>query len=104
MVISLFAKSCMLAARYKPIMSGPVLARFEFLMPIPKSRERQIIPRIEQGETVYFINVPDGDNLIKFYCDALNKVAYKDDRQVAKIEAVKFYSLKPATVIEVREC
>lgn len=37
----------------------------------------------------YFSNnrLPDVDNLVKAILDGLNKVAWKDDRQVARIEA-----------------
>lgn len=35
---------------------------------------------------------PDLDNLIKIICDGLNGVAYKDDNQVAIINAEKVYS------------
>lgn len=92
----------MLAKGYKPL-HGPVLARFEFLMPIPTYRAAEIMRRIEKGETVFHCVIPDDDNLVKFYGDALNKIAYRDDCQIAKIDAVKYYALRPKTVIEIGE-
>lgn len=50
---------------------------------------------------------PDIDNLIKTVLDALNGLAYEDDKQVIKIKARKEWSPTPEgvgyTVIEVRE-
>ena len=50
----------------------------------------------------YFANkrLPDVDNLVKSILDGLNKVAWKDDRQVARIEAERrFDTLERAEVI-----
>ena len=38
---------------------------------------------------------PDIDNVVKVVCDALNKIAYKDDTQVVEIAACKLYGVEP---------
>ena len=46
---------------------------------------------------------PDIDNVIKVVCDALNKVAYKDDTQVVEISACKWYGTEPMLRIDIAE-
>ena len=43
----------------------------------------------------------DLDNLIKFVCDALNGVFYKDDSQVVSIHAMKLYGEKDYVMIKI---
>ena len=43
----------------------------------------------------------DLDNLIKFVCDALNGVFYKDDSQVVSIHARKLYGEKDYVMIKI---
>lgn len=46
---------------------------------------------VEMDITFYFKGnrkkIPDLDNLVKLTCDGLNKVAYKDDSQIKKLNA-----------------
>jgi len=44
---------------------------------------------------------PDIDNLCKMYLDCLTEIAYTDDRQIVALNAIKVYSLRPRTEIEV---
>lgn len=47
---------------------------------------------------------PDLDNvLIKVVCDALNSVAYDDDRQIVQMFGSKFYGESPYLEIEIEE-
>ena len=45
---------------------------------------------------------PDADNIAKVVCDALNGVAYFDDRQICKLNIEKYYSEIPKISVEVR--
>ena len=47
---------------------------------------------------------PDFDNIGKVICDALNKVAYRDDAQIVDAQVRKFYSDRPRVVVTIREC
>ena len=38
---------------------------------------------------------PDGDNILKVVCDALNNRAYEDDKQIVDARVVKLYSEEP---------
>lgn len=44
------------------------------------------------ANTIYVLKKPDGDNIVKVVLDALNGIAYDDDKQVSKIEITKLYS------------
>jgi len=49
------------------------------------------------------IKIPDTDNIIKIVADALNGVAYRDDAQIVRVEASKFYGEKPRLFIRIEE-
>lgn len=44
---------------------------------------------------------PDGDNIAKVVLDALNKVAYPDDKQIVDIRVCKYYSALPELVVSI---
>lgn len=46
---------------------------------------------------------PDADNILKLGLDALNGVAYADDKQVISCECIKAYAKTPQMVITVSE-
>ena len=46
---------------------------------------------------------PDGDNILKVVLDALNGLAYDDDRQVVKMCIIKAYGVNPGLVVQVGE-
>jgi len=50
-----------------------------------------------------FTKKPDIDNIIKCILDAFNKLVYKDDNQIYKIEAEKVYGIKDRTIIILEE-
>lgn len=46
---------------------------------------------------------PDADNVLKVICDALNGIAYADDKQIVEAAVRKFYVMEPAVVVEIEE-
>ena len=46
---------------------------------------------------------PDIDNIAKIILDALNKLAFKDDNQITKLEIEKKYSLEDKIFIKIEE-
>ena len=46
---------------------------------------------------------PDLDNVFKVVCDALNKIAYDDDKQIVQMFGSKFYGESPYLKIEIEE-
>lgn len=45
----------------------------------------------------------DIDNLAKFILDALNTVAYEDDKQVSVLKSAKLYAEKDSVVVKVKK-
>lgn len=100
--VGLIARSLLNGSKFKPFKEA-VCVSMEFLMPIPEYRERKITSKINDDETVWHTCVPDTDNLIKFYGDALNGILWTDDRIIASVLGEKYYSVETATIIEVSE-
>ncbi len=46
---------------------------------------------------------PDLDNILKVVCDALNKIAYDDDKQIVQMFISKYYGENPYIKIEIEE-
>lgn len=46
---------------------------------------------------------PDVDNIAKIVCDALNKIAYRDDTQVVKLTVEKYYANNPRVEVYLKE-
>lgn len=74
--------------------------RFEFYIKLPVMYLRK---RRTAFEGVPRIKKPDLSNYIKFYEDALNKILWFDDANIAEISAIKSYSKNPRTEIYVEE-
>ncbi|MED4453083.1 RusA family crossover junction endodeoxyribonuclease [Metabacillus fastidiosus] len=51
----------------------------------------------------YHTKKPDTDNLVKGVFDALNKLVWQDDNQVAKVTAVESYGEVPGMEIVINE-
>ncbi|UQD53323.1 RusA family crossover junction endodeoxyribonuclease [Bacillus methanolicus] len=81
-------------------LTGALEVEIRFTMPIPESwSKKQRAAAI--GE--YHVKKPDADNLVKGVFDAMNKIAWKDDNQVAKITAIKIYGENPGIEITIKE-
>ncbi len=50
---------------------------------------------------IYHISTPDCDNLVKFICDALNGVFWRDDRYIYSVFIQKLYDTVPRTEIKI---
>ena len=70
--------------------------------PIPKSTRKAEKLLYSTGNVPY-PHKPDTDNLGKSIADALNKVAYLDDRQIVFLKVKKFYGTVPKIIIKIRE-
>lgn len=46
---------------------------------------------------------PDCDNIAKIICDALNGVAYKDDKQIVQLLVSKVYSVEPFVLVTISD-
>lgn len=81
---------------------GSVKMDIAFFLETPKSWSRKQQAAANRRE-IRPVKRPDLDNLIKLIQDALNGIAYHDDKQIQEITARKYYSAKPRTVITVSD-
>lgn len=65
----------------------PVSVEIYAFFKIPKSYTKK--RSLECLTGVYCDKKPDGDNVLKIVCDALNGVAYDDDKQVVSAKVIK---------------
>lgn len=72
--------------------------KITFYMPIPKSWSQK---KRKEHEGQLHNKKPDIDNIIKGLFDAANGIIWKDDNQVARVEAEKRYSSQPRIEMEV---
>jgi len=79
---------------------GAVKIELDFGLQTPRSASKAMKAKMLAGE-VYPEKKPDTDNLIKAVLDALNGVAYEDDKQIVLIIARKQYSEEPFVRVKI---
>lgn len=85
-----------------PFWDKPVKITIQAIYQIPKSFSKKRATAALDGHIRPQIK-PDIDNVVKVVCDALNKIAYKDDTQVVEIAACKWYGTEPMLRIDIDE-
>ena len=86
----------------KELLNGPVKIKIEAYMPIPKSASKKIQKAMKAGQ-IRPAKKPDWDNIGKIITDALNGIAYDDDKQIVSCLVEKYYSDAPMVYVEIRE-
>lgn len=76
----------------------PLTVTIEAFYAIPKSTTKKDRARIKSGE-LKPTKKPDLDNIAKVVCDALNGVAYRDDKNIVTLEVRKSYSERPGILV-----
>lgn len=69
---------------------------------VPKSTSKKQAEKMEK-QIISPTKKPDIDNIAKIVLDALNKLAYKDDTQVTKLELEKVYADQAKLYIKIEE-
>ena len=80
----------------------PLRMKVDAYFPIPQSASAKKKADMTSN-AVRPTKKPDWDNLGKLVSDALNQVAYYDDKQIVDCTVRKFYSDKPRLEIEIDE-
>lgn len=75
----------------KPSADCPVQVRITSHCAIPKSWSKKKREAAQQGKIRPAVK-PDADNIGKLICDALNGIAYHDDKQVVELLVSKRYA------------
>ena len=81
---------------------GPVRILIRMFHAVPKSASKRKKADMLAGKIRPLIK-SDADNCAKIIMDALNKVAYLDDKQVVDLRVVKHYSENPRVCVLVEE-
>lgn len=66
-----------------------------------KSNKKKYVSMVENK--TYYHKKPDGDNVLKAVCDALNGIAYIDDSRIVEHKIVKLYGEEAKTIVKIRE-
>lgn len=89
-----------LSMQGRELFAGPVELWLEIYMPIPPSYPKKKAQAARDGLLVP-TKKPDGDNVIKAICDALNGVVWVDDTQVVDYIVKKRFADTPCCVVRV---
>lgn len=73
------------------ILSGELRVIIEAYFKIPKSTKKSDKLKMATNE-IRPTKKPDSDNIAKIILDALNGVAYQDDKQVVSLQVEKYYT------------
>lgn len=96
-----YIRSCYMAARggyYDGAVSVSITAVYGVPKEYSRARQMQALMGRLMPQTK-----PDIDNICKAVCDALNGLAYGDDRQITELAVNKRYGIEPKLIITVRE-
>lgn len=77
---------------------GPVKLRIVAVFEIPKSWTKR---KQAEAEGQYHTQKPDGDNIAKAIKDGMNRIAWRDDCQVADVRCVKRWGRYAETYVQV---
>lgn len=88
-------------SQVKAYFEGPIKIAINCFYPIAKSDSKKKKQAKLNGEIRPHNIKPDADNVIKVICDALNKVAYKDDTQIVELVASKHFADKPRVEVTI---
>ncbi|MDE6671498.1 MAG: RusA family crossover junction endodeoxyribonuclease [Ruminococcus sp.] len=80
----------------------PVSVHIRTFYGIPKHTGKAKAEEMLSGKIVP-LKKPDLDNICKIVYDALNGIAYADDKQIAELSCRKFYSRNPRIEITIKE-
>ncbi|MDB8554089.1 RusA family crossover junction endodeoxyribonuclease [Turicibacter sanguinis] len=85
----------------KPI-QGAIKAEIEVFMPIAKSDSKKKKEAKLSGKIRPTVK-PDNDNIAKSVLDALNGLAYVDDKQIVDLKVDKYYGVEPYVNVKLVE-
>lgn len=85
----------------KAVCYGPIQLDIYAYFAVPKSKPKWFHKLLDGPSSVFVTTAPDLDNIAKGVCDALNGVAWHDDRQVCTLFVMKSYSTEPRLTVEI---
>lgn len=94
------AKIAKIAMAGRPPLTGALSASFRFRLQIPKSMPKWLQAKVLAGEEAY-LGAFDTSNMIKAVEDAMNKVVFKDDKQIVRLFATKVAAANPGVDVRI---
>lgn len=88
--------------RGSPAMDKPLILRMVAWYQLPGSWSKKKREKALLGRLLPTVK-PDLDNIVKIICDALNSLAYTDDKQIVELAVSKRYGDCPRVEIEMLE-
>lgn len=85
--------------RYEPL-EGRIAVKIMAYFDVPKTTSKKDRALIQEGK-LSPTKKPDIDNIVKIILDALNKMAFKDDNQITKLEVEKVYAEEEKIAIKI---
>lgn len=85
-----------------PMLEGYIQVGITAFYRIPKSTSNKKRQQMLNNELLPD-KKPDLDNVAKIICDALNAIAYLDDKQIVSLTVNKFYSEQPCVVVKLNQ-
>lgn len=95
-------KQLYITQHFQKQLSGPMRVSITAYFPIPESASKKKKELMRTG-VIRPETKPDWDNVGKIITDALNDLAYHDDKQIVEATVRKFYSDEPRVEIELEE-
>ena len=93
------------AMNYRPAkpLDQPLFLKLSFYFQRPKAHYRTGSKAgiLKDNAPMWHTKTPDADNLVKFVCDALNKVFWRDDSVICALSVMKKYSETPHISIKI---
>jgi len=86
---------------FKPF-EGALRAKITAIFEPAKSNSKKKNAMLLNGKYNY-TSRPDTDNVAKIVLDGLNKLAYKDDAQITRLEVEKSYGEQAKVIVELEE-
>lgn len=96
----MIAQCCQIAMVGQPKLTGALAISITAFMGIPKSWSKVMRTAAAENRLPCTAK-PDGDNILKAVCDALNGVAYEDDARITEMRVAKRYGDHPKIVVNV---
>lgn len=87
--------------RFK-ILEGRVKVNIIAYFNIPKATKKSDVDKMLSNE-ISPTKKPDIDNIVKVILDAMNKIAFKDDTQITKLEVEKKYGKEEKVCVKIEE-
>lgn len=84
------------------VFEGRLFVKIIAFFKVPKNTTKKERNEIAEGKKSP-TKKPDIDNIVKIILDSLNKVCFKDDNQITKIEVEKVYSEEEKIYVRIEE-